>query len=142
MIIEEELKFPSGTATAMMIKMLHERNDTDDDGDRDRKRRGSFSFLHRPSTVLLLAVALSSSLFLLTYFLPIVSNIPVLYYFLGPTLGIHLSRWGWTLRPALSYIGQVQQTHTTVCSRLASSLLCVCVCVCIAHGGVCFVLHL
>ncbi|KAL1885463.1 OPT superfamily [Paecilomyces lecythidis] len=128
-IVREKLKFPSGTATALMIRVLH-------GGARDEKAKDrheeiahgeegdgllasdespSAQPLHRIGTteskadrrknwkskirMLVGAFTLSAFYTLFSYFVPQIRDIPI--------LGLSLaSQWLWTLNPSPAYVGQ------------------------------------
>lgn len=120
-IIREKLKFPSGTATALMIGVLHGKEAITDgpithqrsgdptaqeDGAEDEEadveelnknqRQSSWK-----SKVKLLAIsfAISGLYTLSTYFFPVLRNLPVFGFTLAES-------WLWTLNPSLAYVGQ------------------------------------
>ncbi|KIW83808.1 hypothetical protein Z517_03054 [Fonsecaea pedrosoi CBS 271.37] len=122
-IIRERLKFPSGTATALMISVLHggskseeakdreietqgteEREELLRESDRDnqpeqaegRDMRGDWK---RQIRLLVVAFLGSGAYTLVQYFLPIFHKLPV--------FGTHLAnKWEWTLNPSPAYVGQ------------------------------------
>ncbi|KAF2096629.1 oligopeptide transporter-like protein, partial [Rhizodiscina lignyota] len=123
-IIREKLKFPSGTATALMIGVLHgeekgsmiKQDAEDEDETRALIQDMQGSTLDATASgetdgpddrsdwmakVKLLVIAFSASglYTLLTYFIPQLRDIP----FLGPTLAYD---WLWTINPSPAYIGQ------------------------------------
>ncbi|RDW72060.1 hypothetical protein BP5796_08094 [Coleophoma crateriformis] len=126
-IIREKLKFPSGTATALMIGVLHGKQAIIEDSNRqpitsiaveDRNRttchdQGSddgiadleeLSKDERNSwkakvKLLVVSFAISGVYTLATYFFPIVRNLPIF----GSKLA---SSWLWTLNPSFAYVGQ------------------------------------
>ena len=137
-IIREKLKFPSGTATALMIGVLHgtivhEDNgkaaghageeshallgqEQDEEASQTAQRRSIKSFsTHSESDwkaqirLLSIAVLISASYTLFQYFVPQIRHIPIL----GPTIA---STWLWTLNPSPAYVGQgiIMGTATTV----------------------------
>jgi OPT family oligopeptide transporter len=126
-IIREKLKFPSGTATALMIGVLHggvkdrEHNEIETEGteeihallqenqhevedeDPATPQKGLF-YGHRSdwkAQIRLLLIAFFGSAFytLFQYFFPQVRNVPIF----GTTLA---SAWLWTLNPSPAYVGQ------------------------------------
>lgn len=127
-IIKEQLKFPSGTATAQMITLLHDLPDTTDKP-RLRQRRilllpdesHELSDIRGTTTstaytesdhsawslklrALLVSFSLSSVYTLLSYFFPIIYALPV---FNWATLNyVDFKAWEWYFTPSLSYIGQ------------------------------------
>ncbi|RUS23336.1 LOW QUALITY PROTEIN: OPT oligopeptide transporter protein-domain-containing protein [Endogone sp. FLAS-F59071] len=132
-IIREKLRFPSGTATAQMISILHEKSDptttavstavssasrgvrpvqptesssstppplaasVKDDDDREEDWQIKWH-------ALLYSFSLSSVYTLLTYFVPIMSKLPLFNWL---TLGlVDFKAWDWYFTPSLSYMGQ------------------------------------
>ncbi|GAN03520.1 OPT8 oligopeptide transporter [Mucor ambiguus] len=126
-IIKEKLKFPSGTATAQMIRVLHnqKQNDSAQDGDRlqlqtfgqdaqedafidDDERNRLWSLKLK---ALLSAFSVSSIYTLASYFFPLISALPVFNWI---TLNyIDFKSWEWYFTPSLSYVGQgiIMATH-------------------------------
>ena len=120
-IIKEKLKFPSGTATALMIGVLHGKEATaegpvlpqgsrdpaaqesveeDEDADMEElnNSRQQSSWKSRVK-LLVISFAISGIYTLATYFFPILRNLPV--------FGITLAEsWLWTLNPSFAYVGQ------------------------------------
>ncbi|EFQ97842.1 oligonucleotide transporter [Nannizzia gypsea CBS 118893] len=129
-IVREKLKFPSGTATALMINVLHGASKPDEKGkgvarrlnhsanslaeterllvandtanvtleylEVDRRRRHAWKAKIR---MLLLAFGVSAIYTLLSYFAPVLRDLPV--------FGLPLAhQWLWTLNPSPAYIGQ------------------------------------
>ncbi|KAJ3808682.1 OPT oligopeptide transporter protein-domain-containing protein [Lentinula aff. lateritia] len=121
-IIEEELAFPSGTATAQLISVLHKlpppntslrrRNgyqsveDQESDEETDVRPVRETTPLRHPETTptagwheLLWSFVASSLLTLAAYFFPVIFAIPL--------FGNYLAReWAWSFTPSLSYVGQ------------------------------------
>lgn len=122
-IIREKLKFPSGTATALMIGVLHGKEATTDgplttqrsrdpateveedgneEGEADveelNKSQQQSSWKSKVK-LLVISFAISGLYTLATYFFPILRNLPVF----GLTLA---ESWLWTLNPSLAYVGQ------------------------------------
>ncbi|RFU34558.1 hypothetical protein B7463_g1816, partial [Scytalidium lignicola] len=127
-IIREKLKFPSGTATALMIGVLHgaggksegataslqtsesaqripsndpsvsgrERNTAPDEEDHIKDQRKDWKSKVR---LLVISFAISGLFTLMTYFFPILRNIPIFGFTLAET-------WLWSLNPSLAYVGQ------------------------------------
>jgi OPT family oligopeptide transporter len=121
-IIREKLKFPSGTATALMIGVLHgketaegggvwneasttpERGDThsevaEADVDVEDGNKEQESSWKSKVKLLVLSFAVSGVYTLATYFFPILRDLPVF----GSTLA---NSWLWTLNPSFAYVGQ------------------------------------
>jgi uncharacterized oligopeptide transporter (OPT) family protein len=125
-IIREKLRFPSGTATALMIGVLHGKEATADglitqtasrdptapddriqsnsDIDEDSADMEGLS-KRQPSgwqskvKLLITCFAISGLYTLATYFFPILRNLPVFGFTLADS-------WLWTLNPSLAYVGQ------------------------------------
>ncbi|KAG7451205.1 OPT oligopeptide transporter [Guyanagaster necrorhizus] len=123
-IIEEQLAFPSGTATAHLISVLHklpppetglhrrtgyERIDDEEVPDPSSPaidREEGALVAHEQEVVqgtgwqtLLWSFALSGIMTLIAYFFPVIFSIPL--------FGNHLAKeWLWTFTPSLSYVGQ------------------------------------
>mmetsp|Transcript_44105 Transcript_44105/g.64820 ORF Transcript_44105/g.64820 Transcript_44105/m.64820 type:complete len:676 (+) Transcript_44105:42-2069(+) len=121
-ILREKLPFPSGTATAEIIRQLHglpSENRKDDDDDNNDRSEVASGLVNETASLLPVAVPLSTApapawrlLFLcfaisavytlLGNFVPILKNVP-----LGSYLGLPaLTAWSWTLQPSPSYFGQ------------------------------------
>ncbi|KAH9219954.1 oligopeptide transporter-like protein [Leptodontidium sp. 2 PMI_412] len=123
-IIREKLKFPSGTATALMIGVLHGKEATvdgpisrttsldptsrdeplaaySDDGtaDVEEVNKGQASSWKAKVKLLTISFAISGAYTLGTYFFPILRNLPVFGFALA-------ENWLWTLNPSLAYVGQ------------------------------------
>lgn len=127
-IIREKLKFPSGTATALMIGVLHGANGKSEPAPRNLEAPETTDHIvgddqptpdyeesaaadaenlaedqrkeWRSKLQLLIVSFLVSGVFtLLTYFFPILRNIPI--------FGLTLSEtWLWAFNPSLAYVGQ------------------------------------
>ena len=124
-ILREKLKFPSGTATALMIGVLHGTDANTDGSIPSIQPRDSTPQDHSfpqttpdsdpvdvedlgkdpPSSwksrvkLLVISFAVSGLYTLATYFFPILRNLPV--------FGLRLAEsWLWTLNPSLAYVGQ------------------------------------
>jgi OPT family oligopeptide transporter len=124
MIIREKLKFPSGTATALLIKVLHGEKDskpTTPHASNDRaggpdETRGLLQDEHVETQgeeqdddkdadwkakirLLIIAFAGSALYTVSSYFIPQLHDIPV--------FGLPLAtKWLWTLNPSPAYVGQ------------------------------------
>ena len=122
-IIRERLRFPSGTATALMISVLHggtQAKDKSQDeiqtqgteererlltsnepGEHDQEQQGNdlrADWKHQ-IRLLVQAFAGSGAYTLAQYFFPILHKLPV--------FGTHLAKkWVWTLNPSPAYVGQ------------------------------------
>lgn len=121
-IIREKLKFPSGTATALMISVLHggtkggdkkqseihtqgteEREhllEGSDDGEENvRSEEDAKADWKKQIRLLMTAFGGSGLYTLIAYFVPLLRKLPV--------FGTHLARnWEWTLNPSPAYVGQ------------------------------------
>lgn len=119
-ILKEKLKFPSGTATAQMIKTLHKINedtmkvhddnnttntmsDSEDNNEKEAKEaREESEEWNRKLIYLLVSFGASSIVLLATYFVPILGSIPIMTW-----IGLSgMTKFYWTLTPSLSYVGQ------------------------------------
>ncbi|PQE07630.1 OPT oligopeptide transporter protein [Rutstroemia sp. NJR-2017a BBW] len=123
-IIREKLKFPSGTATALMIGVLHgkettaegppipipsERNETEigdspayaneNVADVEEVSKAEGSSWKSKVKLLVLSFTISGIYTLATYFFPILRNLPIFGYSLA-------ENWLWTLNPSFAYVGQ------------------------------------
>ncbi|TAQ89293.1 hypothetical protein B7494_g2366 [Chlorociboria aeruginascens] len=111
-IIREKLKFPSGTATALMIGVLHGKEATADgpipesmeeeiniEPDVEECDKGQQSSWKSKVKLLVISFAVSGIYTLGTYFFPVLRKLPVFGYTLAET-------WLWTLNPSLAYVGQ------------------------------------
>jgi OPT family oligopeptide transporter len=108
-IIREKLKFPSGTATALMIGVLHGKEDSTPRNhsstrvqSQDSESLGQIvleSNWRAKVRLLIISFAVSGLYTFGTYFFPILRNLPV--------FGLNLAHsWLWTLNPSLAYVGQ------------------------------------
>ncbi|KAI1095412.1 OPT superfamily oligopeptide transporter [Rostrohypoxylon terebratum] len=135
-IIREQLKFPSGFSTAVLIGVLHGRGQSQNSGALDTSKAATFGSLaleNRPLVVavgnvegsenvdstgepprietakqyswhsnirlLLITFGVSGFYTLLTYFFPILRNLPIFGTVAADT-------WLWTLNPSFAYVGQ------------------------------------
>ncbi|KAE8453362.1 hypothetical protein EG329_010223 [Mollisiaceae sp. DMI_Dod_QoI] len=123
-IIKEKLKFPSGTATALMIGVLHGKEATSDTSvnrttsrsasteeeppqsyvtdelaDVEEVNKGKSSNWKANVKLLVISFAISGLYTLAIYFFPILRNLPVFGWTLAES-------WLWTLNPSLAYVGQ------------------------------------
>ncbi|KAK4943218.1 OPT superfamily [Elasticomyces elasticus] len=122
-IIRERLKFPSGTATALMISVLHGGAKSDEAKDREIATQGTEERENllrenerdetagaadehdvradwkRQMRLLLLAFSGSGAYTFIQYFLPILHKLPIFGTYLANT-------WVWTLNPSPAYVGQ------------------------------------
>ncbi|KAK4521375.1 uncharacterized protein ATC70_011990 [Mucor velutinosus] len=119
-IIKEKLKFPSGTATAQMIRVLHDQKQGDSVQDSDTLQLQTFGqdalegdlvdddernrLWSLKLKALLYSFSLSSIYTLASYFFPLLSALPVFNWI---TLNyVDFKAWEWYFTPSLSYIGQ------------------------------------
>ncbi|KAL2069738.1 hypothetical protein VTL71DRAFT_14417 [Oculimacula yallundae] len=123
-IIREKLKFPSGTATALMIGVLHGKEATVEgpvrrttsqestsrdtssaaygdvgSADEEEVSKGQTSSWRSKVKLLTISFAVSGLYTLGTYFFPVLRNLPVFGFALA-------ENWLWTLNPSLAYVGQ------------------------------------
>lgn len=124
-IIRERLKFPSGTATALMISVLHggahgkeaKESEIETQGTEERERllqsgeRDENEADDKPDDndlredwkkqirLLLIAFGGSGTYTLVQYFVPVLHKLPVFGTYLAQT-------WVWTLNPSPAYVGQ------------------------------------
>ncbi|ORX45294.1 OPT superfamily oligopeptide transporter [Hesseltinella vesiculosa] len=125
-IIREQLRFPSGTATAQMIQLLHEgdepattvrrrRSPSQEDDEAEEEEEGTPLLedaedqqkdhtWHLKLKALLFSFSLSSTYTLLTYFFPVINKLPI-FNWLCFNL-VDFQAWDWYFAPSLSYIGQ------------------------------------
>ncbi|EED21489.1 oligopeptide transporter, OPT family, putative [Talaromyces stipitatus ATCC 10500] len=116
-IIREKLKFPSGTATALMIRMLHGTSADEKSAEPQQSRTLSTSSAAGRAVsdvpikgdgrrdwrskirLLIGAFAVSAFYTLFSYFIPQVRDLPI--------FGLSLAQnWLWTLNPSPAYVGQ------------------------------------
>ncbi|EXJ67450.1 uncharacterized protein A1O5_09463 [Cladophialophora psammophila CBS 110553] len=122
-IIRERLKFPSGTATALMISVLHGGAKSDEGKDREIETQGTEEREEllresdrddqpeqaeehdirgdwkRQIRLLVVAFLSSGAYTLIQYFFPILHRLPIFGTYLANT-------WVWTLNPSPAYVGQ------------------------------------
>ncbi|KAG0137977.1 OPT oligopeptide transporter protein-domain-containing protein [Tuber indicum] len=130
-IIREKLKFPSGTATALMISVLHgsgkvaakggsgdEREGLVSGMDEEEEREGGREVQEeaerkeswgQKTRLLVYSFALSGTYTFISYFFPILRDLPIF----GSAAA---STWLWTLNPSPAYVGQgiIMGTGTTL----------------------------
>lgn len=99
-VVKEKLPFPSGSATATLISVLH-KSTLRDDGDlvQDIPDSKSKSYYNDGSKSLFWTFLASSAFTLASYFFPILNNIPLF----GSTAS---KKYMWNVRPSPAYIGQ------------------------------------
>lgn len=152
-IVREKLRFPSGSATAILISVLHStiiheeedttnNNKSGDEEDEEETVDGrllnpdinqdhSLEFSHeeeRPGgqgsdiyykniTVLLYSFGISSLYTVITYFIPVIRNLPIFGSYLA-------SNYLWTFQPSPAYIGQgIIMGFPTVTSMLLGAVI-------------------
>ncbi|KAI1278565.1 OPT oligopeptide transporter protein-domain-containing protein [Xylaria sp. FL0933] len=125
-IIREQLKFPSGFSTAVLIGVLHGKGSTQSSGALDPSKAATFGSLALENQplfeseeandeedcmhskkqtwaanirLLLLTFGISGIYTLCTYFFPILRNLPIFGTVAAET-------WLWTLNPSFAYVGQ------------------------------------
>ncbi|KAK9237598.1 OPT oligopeptide transporter protein-domain-containing protein [Lipomyces kononenkoae] len=130
-IVKEKLRFPSGSATATMISVLHEKPDatvtatelvdqpsdpTEDDEtvSPNKQDAGAYS---RNIHNLLLSFNVSAGYTIAAYFVPFLRNLPI--------FGTNLAKnWLWTFQPSPAYVGQgIIMGLPTVSSMLLGAFL-------------------
>ncbi|KAI1127977.1 OPT oligopeptide transporter protein-domain-containing protein [Nemania abortiva] len=126
-IIREQLKFPSGFSTAVLIGVLHGKGTTQSSGALDSSKAATFGSLALENQplfesedahdeegrvvpakkqswaanirLLLITFGISGIYTLSTYFFPILRNLPIFGTVAAET-------WLWTLNPSFAYVGQ------------------------------------
>lgn len=123
-ILREKLRFPSGTATALMIGVLHGTEATADGPIASQRRASELQDEFHPESpsrtdiilaedsskanqsswkskvkLLFVAFAVSGIYTLASYFFPILHNLPIFGFTIAET-------WLWTFNPSLAYVGQ------------------------------------
>uniref|UniRef100_A0A6B2L039 Uncharacterized protein n=1 Tax=Arcella intermedia TaxID=1963864 RepID=A0A6B2L039_9EUKA len=99
-ILKEKLPFPSGTATAHMIKMLHGKAEIDE-APPVNSESNAYS-MKKKWIVLAITFGVSSLYGILSYFFPVLRNIPIFSWW-----GWHeATLFSWVITPSLSYVGQ------------------------------------
>ncbi|WFD36286.1 OPT super [Malassezia cuniculi] len=122
MILKEKLPYPTGTATALLVSMLHDvplhrspvqrrsaeaeaeaQAEADTESDKRRIEDVEHDAMRDGTAWRLLAAALviSAAFAILALFFPVCYAVP-----LFDVVGISLTRWGWWFTPSFSYIGQ------------------------------------
>eukprot|EP00124_Ichthyophonus_hoferi_P004526 Ihof_evm2s511 gene=Ihof_evmTU2s511 len=91
-ILVEKLRFPSGTATAQMIEVLHSTAHCARERAKMRSRWRMLGW----------SFAASSSYNFMSFFIPILKNMPIFTWVGLPAL----TEWQWTFNPGLAYVGQ------------------------------------
>ena len=128
MILREKLPFPSGTATALLVSMVHDvplyRNPSKarpqeqgkqriEDVEQEAMRDG---FAWR---LLSGALAIGILSALLALFFPVIYALPVF-----DIIGMSCTRWGWWFTPSFSYIGQGMILGLDTSVNMALGALC------------------
>ncbi|KAK4655885.1 OPT superfamily [Podospora pseudocomata] len=125
-LIREQLKFPSGFSTAVLISVLHGQTKGVEEAGGEKKNPHGFASLvgddesfyggeevrdgeeednkksegwKRNVRLLIVCFLLSGISTFATYFLPVLRNIPIFG-------SVAASTWLWTLNPSLAYVGQ------------------------------------
>eukprot|EP00126_Sphaerothecum_destruens_P009670 Sdes_comp20558_c0_seq1m15362 len=98
-ILIEKLQFPSGTATATMIRALHSHPFVSLEDVCESPGWESVWYL------LLFSFGISSFYVMSSYFFPFLQSLPLLAW-TGTGFGWVATSWGWTFKPSFSYIGQ------------------------------------
>ncbi|ANB15168.1 hypothetical protein AWJ20_2792 [Sugiyamaella lignohabitans] len=141
-IVKEKLRFPSGSATATLIAVLHkssfdrvpiDENDIegesevqenessnvlsrDEESPQDRDHHSQVTYL-KNIQVLLTSFSISAAYTVLAYFTPIIRNLPVFGSYLAKS-------YLWTFQPSPAYIGQgIIMGLPTVSSMLLGAIL-------------------
>ncbi|WFC97558.1 OPT super [Malassezia yamatoensis] len=116
MLLQERLPFPSGSATAQLVSLLHrtplKRPPTaaihdSREGDDEAVALPETSSQHDVDTswvILIISLGISCGVTLLSFVVPVVYALPLFDLF-APK-GCSLTRWGWWFTPSFSYIGQ------------------------------------
>ncbi|PWN32769.1 OPT superfamily oligopeptide transporter [Meira miltonrushii] len=134
MIIQEKLRFPSGSATAQLIALLHGERLRDDDevkvdtrvnthAQTSRQRpplQRSITEREQEEEVqngwkgLLITFTASVGITIASFLVPVLYAIPIFDLFLPGHDAA--SKWGWQLTPSLSYVGQgiIMGPQTTI----------------------------
>lgn len=107
-IVREQLKFPSGTATAQMIQVLHQKNRRQDVEmealDSPSEEGESGNMWHLKQHALVYSFMISSVYTIASYFFPMIYSLPI-FNWISLNL-IDFKSWEWYFTPSLSYIGQ------------------------------------
>lgn len=112
MILREKLPFPSGTATALLVSMLHDvplhRNPNPATARESENGKQRIEDVEHESMqngrawhLLSAALSVSAAFALLSLFFPVCYAVPIF-----DIVGFTLTRWGWWFTPSFSYIGQ------------------------------------
>ncbi|KAK9453884.1 OPT oligopeptide transporter protein-domain-containing protein [Dipodascopsis uninucleata] len=130
-IVKEKLKFPSGSATATMISVLHEKpksigpSDSEEsfhmsseNNDESEVRESALeSAYDRNIHNLIKSFTISAGYTVVSYFVPFLRSLPVF----GTYLAKH---WLWTFQPSPAYVGQgIIMGLPTVSSMLFGAIL-------------------
>ncbi|KAJ3339855.1 hypothetical protein HDU93_007740 [Gonapodya sp. JEL0774] len=111
-ILREKLRFPSGTATAVLIKLLHSTISEEPATSAITPISEGPNVVGPSRSPLLYSFVASSSYTIASYFVPVLYNAPVMSW-----IGISMAtKWGWWVTPSLSYVGQgmIMGAHTTI----------------------------
>ncbi|KAJ8103185.1 OPT oligopeptide transporter protein-domain-containing protein [Lipomyces tetrasporus] len=130
-VVKEKLRFPSGSATATMISVLHEKPDVTaaatelidqpstpveniEETDVNKQDMGAYG---RNVHNLLVSFNISVAYTIAAYFIPFLRNLPIF----GTSLA---NNWLWTFQPSPAYIGQgIIMGLPTVSSMLLGAFL-------------------
>ncbi|CAI5760748.1 unnamed protein product [Candida verbasci] len=103
-VIKEKLPFPSGSATATLISVLHDEKlinleiTSESESEEEMEAEAQDNNYNSNIRSLLITFVISSSYTLISYFFPILKNIPI--------FGRVGSKWEWDFQPSPAYIGQ------------------------------------
>ncbi|KAF8253662.1 OPT superfamily oligopeptide transporter [Wilcoxina mikolae CBS 423.85] len=116
-IIREKLKFPSGTATALMISVLHGSEERTRSPPTESRRQSASTILlagtrdaentsvqngsgwQQKTRMLFYSFAVSGVYTWISYFFPIIRDLPIFGFAAA-------NHWLWTLNPSPAYVGQ------------------------------------
>ncbi|WFD41638.1 OPT super [Malassezia psittaci] len=116
MLLQERLPFPSGSATAQLVSLLHRtplkrpptaatHESTEEDNEAVAlPETSSQQDVNTSWFVLIISLGVSCSVTLVSFVLPVLYALP-LFDLVAPK-GCSLTRWGWWFTPSFSYIGQ------------------------------------
>ncbi|KAA8897116.1 hypothetical protein TRICI_006792 [Trichomonascus ciferrii] len=129
-IIKEKLRFPSGSATAILISVLHKtevpdyevvsQDESDDEEHYEREHEDDSEddvYYYKNVRMLLQSFGVSAGYTVMAYFVPILRNLPI--------FGTKLAReYLWTFQPSPAYVGQgIIMGLPTVSSMLFGAVL-------------------
>ncbi|KAI9591589.1 OPT oligopeptide transporter protein-domain-containing protein [Syncephalis fuscata] len=148
-IIKEKLRFPSGTATAQMISLLHQQPDPTEEEEKNKGHKlpasgkeidvaddystvVSSNQLSTPEdyerdwkskmVALYWSFGISGVYTLVSHFVPVINALPLGDWITG--FHVPFAKWNWYLTPSFSYAGQgiIMGLHTTI-SMLAGAIV-------------------